>query len=115
MVVGRTTTVRFLQRQEWRDACPPGIGKLRDGGSEDLDRERVLRVGLLTRPARRVAPPGNCLVPAAKGRPGEPQAAAFGGLGQRQQQAADLRYRQGNQVLSAPFSSPWAWSRVTWR
>jgi hypothetical protein len=39
---------------------------------------------MLARPARGVTAPGDGLVPAPKDRPGEPEAAAFRGLGERQ-------------------------------
>lgn len=113
VVVGRTTTVGFLRGQERGDPCPARIGELRDGGAEDLDRERALRLRLLARPTRRVAAPGDCLVPAPKVRPGEPKAEVVGWLGEGEQQAADFRHGERDQALSTPFFPALAWSRVT--
>ncbi len=67
MVMGGTTRRGLLGREQRRNARPAHIGELRNGRSEDLDRERALRVGLLAHPPRRVAAPGNGLVPAPKG------------------------------------------------
>ena len=115
MVVGRTTRARLLRREQRGDARPPRIGELRDGGSEELDREPVVRSRMLVCPARRVTAPGDSLVAAPKDRPGEPQAAAVGGLGEQQQQTADFRHGEWDQVLSTPFWPSLAWRRVTAR
>lgn len=115
LVVRGTTYGRLLGREQWHDASPPCIGQLRRGGSQDLDREQARRVGLVARPARRVAASGVRLVPTAKGRPSEAEIVAFGCLGERQQQAADFRHGERNQVGSPPFCPAVAWSRVTSR
>ena len=115
MVVGRTTTRRFLRREQRSDARPARIGEFRDGGAEDLDRERAMRGRMLARPAGGVTAPGNRLVPTAKGRPGEPEAGAVGWLREHEQQAADFRHGEGDQARSAPFLPACAWSRVTSR
>ena len=75
MVVGGTSRAGLLRREQRGDPRPPRIGEFGVGAAEDPDREPALRLGLLSRPTRRVAAPGDRLVPAAKGRPGEPEAA----------------------------------------
>ena len=115
VVVGRTTTRGFLRRQQRGDPRPARIGELRDGGSEELDRERAVRSRILVGSACRVTASGNRLVPAAKGRPGEPEVGAFGWLREHEQQTADFRHGERNQALSAPFLPSSAWSRVTSR
>ena len=112
VVVGGTTTRGFLRREQRGDARPALIGELRDGGAEDLDHERTVRGWMLVCPACRVTASGHRLVPAAKGRPGEPEAGAFGGLGEHEQQTADFRHGERNQALTAPFLPSFAWSRV---
>jgi hypothetical protein len=59
-----------------------------------------------------VATPGDGLVSPSKDRPGEVDAAAVRGLSARQQQVADFRHRERDQVGNAPFSSALARSRV---
>lgn len=115
MVVRRTTRRRLLRWQQWRDARPPCLGQGESGVAEDLDRQRALRSGLLPRPTRRVAAPGDRLVPAPKGRPGEAEAAALRRLREGQQQAAHFRHGEGDQVGGTPFCPAVAWSRVTSR
>lgn len=115
MVVGGTTGAGLLRRKQRGDPRPPRIGQLEGGAAEDPLRERALRVGLVARPACRVAVSGNRLVPTAKGRPGESEAAAFGWFGERQQQAADFRHSERDQADSAPFFPASAWRRVTSR
>jgi hypothetical protein len=113
MVVGRTTTVGFLRGQERGDPRPVRIGQFGVGGAEDPGGERALRLRMLARPTRRMAAPGDCLVPAAKVRPGEPKAEVVGWLGEGEQQAADFRHGERDQALSAPLFPALAWSRVT--
>ena len=106
MVVPGTTRGRLLRREQRGDARPPRVGQVTGGLAEDLDRERPCRVGLLAGAARRMAAPGDRLVPAAKGRPGQAEAEAFGGLGEGQQQAADFRHVSGISLAAPPFSPP---------
>jgi hypothetical protein len=113
VVMGGATRGRLLRREQRRDARPVCIGELRNGRSEGLDRERAVRGRLLMCPTCRVTAPGDRLVPAAKGRPGEVDAAAVGGRGEGEQQAADFRHGERDQALSAPFLLSFAWSRVT--
>ena len=115
MVVRGTTRGRLLRREQGGDARPPRIGQVTGGLAEDLDRERPWRVGLLAGAPRRMAAPGDRLVPAAKGGPGQAEAEAVGGLGEGQQQAADFRRRQRDQAGRPPFCSALAWRRVTSR
>ena len=115
VIVGGATRARLLRREQWGDARPARIGEVRNGGSEGLDRERAVRGRPLVCPPCGVAAPGHRLVSTAKGRPGEPEAAAFRGLGEGEQQAADFRHRQRNPVDNTPFSSAVAWRRVTSR
>jgi hypothetical protein len=115
VVMGGTTRAGFLRREERSDARPPRLGQIGDGVVADLDGERGLGVGLLPRPPCCVAAPGDGLVPAPKDRPGEPEAAAFRGLSERQQQAADFRDGERDQPGRAPFFPASAWCRVTSR
>jgi hypothetical protein len=115
MVVGRTTRARLLRWEQGSDASPTRISERRDGRSEDLDRERAARSRMVLCPACRVTAAGNRLVPATKDRPGELEAAAFRGFGERQQQAADFRHSERDQAGRPPFCSALAWSRVTSR
>jgi hypothetical protein len=104
-VVRRTTRGRLLGREERSDARPPRIGQVRGGIPKDLDRERARWVGMLAGAARRLAAPGDRLVPAPEGGPAEAEGTAFGWLGERQQQAADFRHGEGEQRGTPPFSS----------
>ena len=115
MVVGGTTRAGLLRREQRGDALPPRIGQVEGGAMQDLDRERALRVGVLPRSPRRVAALRIGLVPAAKGRPGEAESKAVGGLGERQQQAANFRYGERNQPAGAPCCSAVARCLVTSR
>ena len=77
-----------------------------------MNQEVIVRGWMLGCPACCVTASGNRLVPATKGRPGEPEAGAFGWLGEHQQQTADFRHGERNQALRAPFLPSFAWSRV---
>jgi hypothetical protein len=113
VVMGGATRGRLWRREQRRDAHPVCSGERRNGRSAGLDRERAGRGRLLLCPTCRVTAPGDRLVPAAKGRPGEVEAAAVGGLGEGEQQAADVRHGERDQALSAPFLPAFAGSRVT--
>ena len=115
VVMGGSTRGRLLWREQRGNARPARIGQFRDGGSEGLDHQGAERRWLLVGPACRVTASGHRLVPAAKGRPGEPDAGAFGWLHEQEQQAADFRHGQRDQALGAPFLPSLAWRRVTSR
>ena len=115
VVVRGTTRGRLLRGKQRRDACPPPLGQVKGRIVENLDCQRTLRIGLLARPARRVAVLGDGLVPAPKGRPGEAEIETVRGLGEREQQTPHFRHGERDQAGSAPFCSASAWSRVTSR
>ena len=115
VVVRGSTRARLLWREQRGNARPARIGQFRDGGSKGLDRQGPVRRRLLVGPACRVTAAGHRLVPAAKGRPGEPEAGAFRWLHEQEQQAADFRHGQRDQPARTPFLPSLAWCRVTSR
>jgi len=117
VVVAGAAGRRTLRRQERGDARPGRVGQDEPGGAHDLDRRGVARHRLPPRPPGGVAALGHGLVAAPEARPPQPEGNPARRLGQRQEQAADLRDRQREQVGWPPFwsSSPAAWRRVAAR
>jgi hypothetical protein len=121
MVARRTTDLRLLGWEERGDARPPLIGELESLGIQHLDRGQTHGAGVLSCSAGGMAARRHRLVAPPEARPGEPEAEVLGRLTERQEQAARLRYRQGDQVgCRSPFllpscSAALAWIRITSR
>lgn len=115
-VVGiRPPGLGFLRWEQGRNARPALIRQLEPVRSEPLDGGRPERWCLLPGSASGVALLGHCLVPSAKGRPAQAEAAAFGWLGDGEEQSPHLGHGQGKKVCRPPFSPAVACRRVTSR
>jgi len=102
----------------WEQACnavPALIGQLELVHVQPLDGGRPERRCLLLASASGVAVLGNCLMPSAKGRPAQSEAAARGWFGDGEEQPTNLGYGQREEVRWPPFSPAVASRRVTSR
>ena len=115
-VVAVGPTDRGLLRGEERGDARPALV-----GEREIDRLEPLnggtrRVGRpLPIPSPGVAALGRCLMAAAKGRPGKPEAEALRRLGAGEEQPPDFRHGQREQVCWPPLPSSFARPRVTAR
>lgn len=111
----RRATERVRRWQERSDLIPPLLGEPQGGRRQD-DRSSPRRPGAiqLCSPCA-VALFGARLVAPSEERPGNAAGTALRRIGQREEQATDLRDRQREEVVGPPFCLPPAARRVTSR